>query len=121
MSNVGGVPPEHLFLWVPDHYLGTPGPQVIATAPILPTLPDGAVPDEAYKRKKDAENELLSLRDLESRIKQFDNTSRATLGEKQRRMRDNILQEIRDTVKAHVKKSGHTLVIDTAAENGGKA
>src|ERR1041384_4513108 len=71
---------------------------------------------EREKRKKDAENELLGLRDMEARIKQFDNTSRTALGEKQRRMRDNILQEIRDTVKAHVKKSGHTLVIDTAAE-----
>jgi outer membrane protein len=71
---------------------------------------------ERDKRKKDAENELLGLRDMEARIKQFDNTSRTTLGEKQRRMRDNILQEIRDTVKAAVKKSGHTLVIDTAAE-----
>ena len=71
---------------------------------------------EREKRKKDAENELLGLRDMESRIKQFDTTSRATLGEKQRRMRDNILQEIRDTVKAKVKSTGHTLVIDSAAE-----
>lgn len=71
---------------------------------------------ERDKRKKDAENELLNLRDMESRIKQFDNTSRTTLGEKQRRMRDNILQEIRDTVKARVKSTGHTLVIDSAAE-----
>ena len=31
-------------------------------------------------------------------------------------MRDNILQEIRDTVKARVKNTGHTLVIDSAAE-----
>src|SRR5437763_16901357 len=36
---------------------------------------------EREKRKKDAENELLGLRELESRIKQFDNTSRTTLGE----------------------------------------
>ena len=71
---------------------------------------------EREKRKKDAENELLTLRDMEARIKQFDNTSRTTLGEKQRRMRDNILQEIRDTIKAKVKTVGYTLVIDTAAE-----
>ena len=31
-------------------------------------------------------------------------------------MRDNILQEIRDTIKAKVKTVGYTLVIDTAAE-----
>src|ERR1051325_3082816 len=71
---------------------------------------------EREKRKKDAENELLGLRDMEARVKQFDNTSRTTLGEKQRRMRDNILQEIRDTIKAHVKSGGYTLVLDTAAE-----
>lgn len=71
---------------------------------------------EREKRKKDAENELLGLRDLEARIKQFDNTSRTTLGEKQRRMRDNILSEIRDTIKAKVKNGGYTLVIDSAAE-----
>ena len=71
---------------------------------------------ERDKRKKDAENELLGLRDLETRIKQFDNTSRTTLGEKQRRMRDNILQEIKDTIKARVKTGAYTLVLDTASE-----
>lgn len=71
---------------------------------------------ERDKRKKDAENELLGLRDLESRIKQFDTTSRATLGEKQRRIRDNILSEIRDAIKSKVKGANYSLVIDTAAE-----
>jgi outer membrane protein len=71
---------------------------------------------EREKRKKDAENELLGLRDMDARIKQFDNVSRTALGEKQRRMRDNILQEIRDTVKVHVKSGGYTLVLDIAAE-----
>ena len=71
---------------------------------------------EREKRKKDAETELLGLRDLETRIKQFDNTSRTTLGEKQRRMRDNILQEIRDTIKARVRTGGYTMVLDTASE-----
>lgn len=70
---------------------------------------------ERDKRKKDAENELLGLRDLESRIKQFDTTSRATLGEKQRRIRDNLLSEIRDTIKSKVKSGNYSLVIDTAA------
>ena len=71
---------------------------------------------EREKRKKDAENELINLREMETRIRQFDNTSKATLGEKQRRIRDNILQEIRDTIKAKVKTGGYTLVLDTAAE-----
>ncbi len=71
---------------------------------------------ERDKRKKDAENELLGLRDMEGRIKQFDNTSRAQLAEKQRRIRDNILTEIRETVKLKVKTANYTMVLDTAAE-----
>ena len=71
---------------------------------------------EKEKRQKDAENDLLGLRDLEAKIKQFDTTSRATLGEKQRRIRDNILTEIRDTIKLKVKGVGYTLVLDSAAE-----
>lgn len=71
---------------------------------------------ERDRRKKDAENELLGLREGEAKIKQYDNTARTTLAEKQRRMRDNILQEIRETVKARVKTGGYTLVVDTAAE-----
>lgn len=71
---------------------------------------------EKDKRKKDAENDLLGLRDLEEKIKRFDATSRAQLGEKQRRIRDNILAEIREMVKARVRNSGYTLVIDSAAE-----
>ena len=71
---------------------------------------------ERDKRKREAENELLGLRDLEAKIKQFDATSRTQLLEKNRRVRDNLITEIQDQVKAIVKKSGHTLVVDTAAE-----
>jgi len=72
---------------------------------------------ERDKRKKEAENELLGLRDFEAKIKQYDTTSRTTLVEKQRRVRENLLTEIRDQVKVIVKKTGHTLVVDTAADS----
>jgi outer membrane protein len=72
--------------------------------------------DERDKRKKSAETELLGLRALEERIKQFDTTSRTTLGEKQRRVRDQILAEIKDQIKARAKSGGYTMVVDTAAE-----
>src|SRR4051794_18127625 len=44
---------------------------------------------ERDKRKKDAENELLGLRDMEGRIRQFEGTSRTQLQERRRRIRDN--------------------------------
>ncbi len=73
--------------------------------------------EERDKRKKAAENELLTLRRIEDDVKQFDNTSRTTLGEKQRRVRDQILGEIKDKIKARAKAGGYTMVIDTAAES----
>ncbi len=72
--------------------------------------------DERDKRKKAAENELLSLRTQEDRVRQFDNTSKTTLGEKQRRVRDQILGEIKDKIKAKAKAGSYSMVIDTAAE-----
>ena len=72
--------------------------------------------EERDKRKKGAETELLGLRAQEDRIKQFDATSRTTLGEKQRRVRDQILAEIKDKIKAKAKTGGYTMVFDTAAE-----
>lgn len=84
---------------------------------LLDTANDAALSnDERDKRKKSAENELLSLRAQEERIKQFDATSRTTLGEKQRRVRDQILAEIKDKIKAKAKTGNYSMVVDTAAE-----
>lgn len=84
---------------------------------VLDGLNDAAVSAaEKEKRKKAAEEQLLGLRAQEDRIKQFDNTSRTTLSEKQRRVRDQILGEIKDKIKAKAKAGGYHLVLDTAAE-----
>lgn len=73
--------------------------------------------DERDKRKKTAETKLLEIKEIETSITQFDRQSRTTLGEQQRRMRDNILRKIRESVAAKAKAAGYTLVIDTAAES----
>jgi outer membrane protein len=72
--------------------------------------------EEREKRKKNAENELLNLRAQEDRVRQFDTTAKTTLGEKQRRVREQILGEIKDKIKAKAKAGSYALVIDTAAE-----
>jgi outer membrane protein len=71
---------------------------------------------ERDKRKGDAEKKLLELREMQTQIEQFDRQSRSTLAETQRRLRDNILKEIRDKVAAKAKAKGFTAVIDVAAE-----
>lgn len=73
--------------------------------------------DERDKNKKSAEAKLLEIRELEQNINQFDRTARGNLEEKQRQLRERILEEIRAVVNQRAKSSGFSLVIDSAAES----
>ncbi|MBI2928156.1 MAG: OmpH family outer membrane protein [Verrucomicrobia bacterium] len=73
--------------------------------------------EERDKRKKNAEAKLVEIKEIENSINQFDRSSRQTLSEQQRRMRDNILREIRETITEKAKKASYNLVIDVAAES----
>src|SRR6185503_1794212 len=72
--------------------------------------------DEREKRKKAAEGKLLEIKELESTITQFDNTSRSSLEDRQKQARDKILVEIRNVINGKAKAAGYTMVIDSAAE-----
>ncbi len=73
------------------------------------------VATERANSKQAAEAKLLELKNMEQAVSQFERSSRAKLGEKQRRKRDAILQEIRDVVNAKSKVAGYTMVLDSAA------
>ncbi len=72
---------------------------------------------ERDKNKQSAEKRLLELRQQEETLKQFERSARAKLGEKHRRKRDVILEEIRALINSRAKAQGFTLVVDTAAES----
>ncbi len=76
--------------------------------------------DERDKNKKSAEAKLLEIRELEQNITQFDRTARGNLEEKQRQLRDRILEEIRAVVSQRAKSGGYNLVIDSAAESANR-
>lgn len=85
---------------------------------LLDSANDQAVaPAEREKRKKNAETKLLEIKEIEQSVQQFDRQSRTTLAEQQRRMRDNILKEIREIINSKAKASGYSLIVDTAAES----
>jgi outer membrane protein len=85
---------------------------------LIASANDLAVSDaERDKRKKTADGKLKDLKDTEETIVQFEKQARTTLDEQRRRMRDNILGEIRTLVNAKAKSGGFTLVIDIAAES----
>ncbi len=84
---------------------------------LLASANDQAVSsDERDKRKKAAEVKLKFIKDTEETILQYEKQARITLDDQKRRMRDNILGEIRALLNAKAKTGGYSLVIDTAAE-----
>jgi outer membrane protein len=78
---------------------------------------DQAMSDgEREKKKKQAEEKLISIKDQEEALQKFQAQARSTVDEQRRRMRDNILSEVRKAVDGKAKVAGYTLVIDVAAE-----
>jgi outer membrane protein len=73
--------------------------------------------EERGKRKQAAEGKLKNIKETEETVVQFERQARTTLDEQKRRMRDNILSEIRTVVNAKAKAAGFALVVDTASES----
>jgi len=78
---------------------------------------DPAMSDaERDRKKKEAEEKLRSIKDQEEAMQKFQAQARSTVDEQRRRMRDNILTEVRKAIDGKAKVEGYFLVIDTAAE-----
>lgn len=73
--------------------------------------------EEKDKRKKDAEKKQMEVRELEQSIRTFDENSRKTIVEMQKRMRESVLRDIRGVVEEKAKVAGYQAVLDTAAES----
>jgi len=84
---------------------------------LLASANDQAVStEEKDKRKKAAEDKLKQLKVNEESIAQYQKQARETVEQQMRRMRENILSEIRAAVNAKAQAAGYSVVIDTAAE-----
>src|ERR1043166_9610127 len=73
--------------------------------------------EERDKRNRAAIDKLKYLRDLEDTMRQYRAQATATLDEQGRRMRDNILGEIRTIVNSKAKTAGYAMVVDTSADS----
>jgi len=73
--------------------------------------------EEREKRKRAAEDKLKYLRDQEEVMQQYQRQAAVTIDEQTKRLRENILTEIRTIVTARAKSAAYSLVIDSAAES----
>lgn len=84
---------------------------------LLAASNDQAISDsERDKKKREAEEKLKLLKDQQEALVKFQNQARVTLDERARRMRDNILSEVRKVVESKAKTLAYALVIDVGAE-----
>lgn len=74
--------------------------------------------EERNKRKLEADAKLRDIKQLEDNIQKFRRTAQTTLGEKQKRLRDNILREVQEVVKKKAEEAGYDMVLDIAATSG---
>lgn len=72
--------------------------------------------EERERRKKTAESKLLEIRETEQTIEQYRRDAATRLDEQKRRMRENILKEIRTVLDGRAKSGGFIVVLDTSAE-----
>jgi outer membrane protein len=78
---------------------------------------DQAVSSEERERRKSAmEKKLVEIKGIERDINLHDRNANDQLGTQMRRMREKILDEIRELINARAKAGGYTLVLDTAAK-----
>jgi outer membrane protein len=71
--------------------------------------------EERDRRKKAAETKLLDLQEIEKSVKQYESQARTTIGAMEKRMRDKIVEEIREVVNRLSTSGGYTYVFDSAA------
>ncbi len=84
---------------------------------LLASANDQAVStEERDKRKKTAEEKLKQLTTVQESIMQYQKQAKETVEQQMRRMRENIISEIRNVVNAKAQAGGYSVVIDTAAE-----
>ena len=84
---------------------------------LLAASNDQAISDsERDKKKREADEKFKQLKDQQEALQKFQNQARVTLDERARRMRDNILGEVRKTIESKAKSGNYALVIDAAAE-----
>lgn len=73
--------------------------------------------EERDRRKKAAEDKLREIQVIEDQINKFDAQAKNRLTEQRRRMRDGILEEIKERVNERARAGAYTMILDTSAES----
>jgi outer membrane protein len=69
--------------------------------------------DEKEKRRKQADTKLGEVRELETNIRKYNQQAEESFMQQKSRMKQKMIQEIRDAIEAKAKADGLSLVLDS--------
>ncbi len=75
--------------------------------------------EERERRAKAAEDKLKEVKDADDNIRQFEAGARSQLSDQVNRMRDKLVNEIREVVNSKAKAGNFNLVLDTTPQASG--
>lgn len=79
---------------------------------------DRVLSEEARRsRRADAEEKLVELREMEGKIRRFEETRRRQIADQMKRVRDKLVVEIKETLSGYARKEGFIAVIETSGDN----
>jgi len=73
--------------------------------------------DAAEQKKSEAEDKLVEIREYESKIRRFDESRRKQLDDQSRRMRKNIVEEMRKIIEEYARTQGFIAVMDSSGQS----
>lgn len=77
-----------------------------------------ALSEDARAQKRNAaEEKLIETRDMETRIRRFDEARQKQLDDQTRRMRKRIVDEIQQTIQTYARTQGLSTVIDSSGQS----
>lgn len=79
---------------------------------------DRVLSEEARnKRRAEAEEMLIEMREMESRVRRFEESRRRQLAEQMKRVRDKLVVEIKEALTAYAQKEGYLAVLEVSGDN----
>lgn len=79
---------------------------------------DRVLSEEARSsRRAEAEEKLVELREMEGKIRRFEETRRRQIADQMKRVRDKLVVEIKETLTGYARKEGFIAVVETSGDN----
>lgn len=79
---------------------------------------DRVLSEEARNaRRAEAEEKLVELREMDAKIRRFEETRRRQIADQMKRMRDKLVVEIREVLSGYAKSQGFLAVMDASGDN----